>query len=542
MAELPEMIGKYKIVSLVAKGGMGAVYKAIHPSLRRYVILKKLTIRGNAAIIERFKREARILLDFKHSNIVHFFDYFKEGNSHYIVLEYIDGMSLDGLIKKRRFLSSPLALLIFLDACKALKYAHDNGVIHRDIKPANILISKKGTVKLADFGIAASENESDDGLTKEGMTLGTPSYMPPEQFENTRNVDKRADIYAMGIMLYEMVSGKRPYPGNFAADTILMIQKGKHLPVRRLNPDVSPLVARLIKKMIRPKPTKRYQDLAPVIRTIERQLQRYDTAAIKATLTDCINTDLKDEPQFKARTRKRHIIVPALLAALALAMGLYQAQKTAYLHQWFMPAAYGPVSIRVRIPKTLKESRDVFLAARLFLNDGEEIPELQKPAITFTLAPGDEADPYYSFVSGRLVLKPGEYRLKLLSEQRLIWESFEVLSWSQLKKDDLANPVLEYRFDNIQNRPLTVRAEATNAKTGQAISQPIQLLVLYNNRWRPLAEMSPENLRTGRVWRFRVEAAGYQSETFSLLVGNYQDELILRAALQPADHTAGTNK
>src|SRR5574344_1743568 len=126
------MIGKYKIVSLVAKGGMGAVYKAVHPSLRRYVIIKKLTIRGNASIIERFKREAQILLDCNDPHIVHLFDYFKEGNSHYIVLEFVDGMSLDVLLKKRRYLSGPLALHIFMDACKALKYAHDNGVIHRD--------------------------------------------------------------------------------------------------------------------------------------------------------------------------------------------------------------------------------------------------------------------------------------------------------------------------------------------------------------------------------------------------------------------------
>jgi len=542
MAELPEMIGKYKIVSLVAKGGMGAVYKAIHPTLRRYVILKKLTIRGNAAITERFKREARILLDFKHSNIVHFFDYFKEGNSHYIVLEYIDGMSLDGLIKKRRFLSSPLALLVFLDACKALKCAHDSGVIHRDIKPANILISKKGTVKLADFGIAASEDDGDDGLTKEGMTLGTPSYMPPEQFENTRNVDKRADIYAMGIMLYEMVTGKRPYPGNFAADTILMIQKGRHTPVQKLNPDVSPLVARLIKKMIRPKPTQRYQDLAPVIRTIERHLRRYDTDAIKATLTNCINSDQKDEPVFKARARKRHIVIPVAVGLLLLGIGSYQAHSLGYLHQWFRPSSYGPVSIRVRIPKTLKDSRDIILLARLFHNDSDDIPEVEKTAISFSLQPGDDADPYYSFISNQLVLKPGAYRLKLFSEQRLVWESFQALSWSQLKNRHLDSQVLEYRFDNIQNRPLSVRMEAKNAETGQPLETIPKLLVLHNSRWRSLDEMPADTLRTGRVWRFRVEANGYQPETFSLLVGNYQDELLIRAALQAVTAASSQNK
>src|SRR5512138_1929577 len=225
MAEKAEVeIGKYKIIGLLAKGGMGAVYKAKHPTLNRTVILKKLTVRGNPQFIERFKREAKIMMDFKHDNIVTVYDHFKEGNSYYIVLEYVDGFSLDELIKRERALPSVLAMYIFLEICEALKYAHDSGVIHRDIKPANVLISRSGQVKLVDFGIAAYEEEEERGeaLTAHGMTLGTPSYMPPEQFEDTKSVDKCADVYAMGVVLYEMVTGKKPFPGNFAPDTINM--------------------------------------------------------------------------------------------------------------------------------------------------------------------------------------------------------------------------------------------------------------------------------------------------------------------------------
>ena len=144
MAEkIPETIGKYKIMSLVAKGGMGAVYKAVHPSLKRLVIIKKLTIRNNATVKERFKREAQILLDMQSPYIVHLFDYFTEGQSHYIVEEFVDGLSLAQLLDKQVALGTELALLIFHDACLSLKFAHARGIVHRDIKPGNILISKQ---------------------------------------------------------------------------------------------------------------------------------------------------------------------------------------------------------------------------------------------------------------------------------------------------------------------------------------------------------------------------------------------------------------
>jgi serine/threonine-protein kinase len=106
MTELPEKIGKYKVLSLIARGGMGAVYKAVHPTLKREVVIKKLTLRGNASVRERFKREAKILLDLKNDHIVHMYDYFTEGSSHYIVLEFVDGMSLDVLLKKKKIFSN----------------------------------------------------------------------------------------------------------------------------------------------------------------------------------------------------------------------------------------------------------------------------------------------------------------------------------------------------------------------------------------------------------------------------------------------------
>ncbi|MBQ1794607.1 MAG: serine/threonine protein kinase [Treponema sp.] len=154
----PDVIGKYRIINQIAQGGMGAVFKAVHPSLRRDVIIKKLTLRtGNSSIRERFKREAQILMDLSSPYIVRMFDFFTEARNDYIVLEFVDGMSLDKLLEKQQSLSPQLALLIFLDACYGLKHAHSKGIVHRDIKPGNILISRRAEVKLSDFGIASGE-------------------------------------------------------------------------------------------------------------------------------------------------------------------------------------------------------------------------------------------------------------------------------------------------------------------------------------------------------------------------------------------------
>jgi serine/threonine protein kinase len=183
MAKIPDKIDKYPIEALVATGGMGAVYRGVHPTLERSVIIKKLTLRGDKSLAERFRREARILMDFRHDHIVDVFDHFTQGRSNYIVMEYVDGLSVKELLEHERYLDGAVAARILLYTARALAYAHRKGVIHRDIKPANILLSRDGDVKLADFGIASNPDAGDDTLTADGATLGTPAYMAPEQFE-----------------------------------------------------------------------------------------------------------------------------------------------------------------------------------------------------------------------------------------------------------------------------------------------------------------------------------------------------------------------
>jgi len=533
----PETIGKYKIQSLIAKGGMGAVYKALHPTLKRNVIIKKLTIRGNSAITERFKREAQILLDFNDPNIVHLFDYFKEGSSHYIVLEYVDGMSLDVLLKKRRYLSGALSLYVFLEACKALKYAHNHGVIHRDIKPGNILISRKGAVKLADFGIAAVEQTDDQDLTKEGVTLGTASYMPPEQFKNSKNVDKRADIYAMGVMLYEMVSGKRPFPGNFAPDTLLSIQKGRFTPIRKINPETPPVIARLIRKMIRPNPKRRYRNMSAVIRIVEKYLKRLPVETIREALAQCVTNQKYEEPVFKPRKKKRLVALSLTAAIVLLGTAGWYAWSQGFIYRTILAKSYGAVQFRIRFPETIKNPNDLYIRGALFVHDREEFPPATTQKIVFTNREDRSGPSGYRFESNTVYLEPGMYRAKITAEQRIYWHSFTLESLAERASRGTAVYPVEISFDRVIPQPLSVRTETFDAITNRMMTSATQYSVLRGNVWVPLQTLQSGELMTGQVLKFKAEQKGYYPEIFSLKIAPYQTELVLRANLIPLPGT-----
>jgi len=347
MSKNPKTIGKYKVESRIAQGGMGAVYLGTHPTLDRKVILKKLTLRGSSSIVERFKREARIMMDFKSDFIVDVYDHFKEGSSYYIVLEYIDGTSLDNLIKKYKRIPNNVALYIILGTAKALQYAHNKNVIHRDIKPANILISKTGHVKLVDFGIAVSQDE-EEGLTIEGTTLGTPSYMAPEQLANSKGVDNRADIYSLGVMFYEMVTGKKPFQGYVTAELIAAIQTGKCKRPRKLNPKITPFMQRLIIKMMKTKPRRRLQDLNGLIDKLNKKLKREKPAKLKEYLIALV----QDKDWKKFEIKRRFPIFRTLVKAtgiLIILVGLaFASVKTGIYQRVFAPKSSGTFSFNLQ--------------------------------------------------------------------------------------------------------------------------------------------------------------------------------------------------
>ena len=207
-----------EIVELIGHGGMGVVYKARQPKLDRFVALKLLphALAADPAFTERFNREARVLARLNHPNIVTVHDFGQSGGFFFLLMEFVDGVNLRQAMQASRF-TPQQALTLVPKVCEALQFAHDEGILHRDIKPENILLDSKGRVKIADFGIAKliGDRGTDVALTASGAAVGTLHYMAPEQLERPQEVDQRADIYSLGVVFYEMLTGELPL-GRFA--------------------------------------------------------------------------------------------------------------------------------------------------------------------------------------------------------------------------------------------------------------------------------------------------------------------------------------
>ena len=218
LAEVQRAFPQLEILECIGRGGMGIVYKANQAHLGRCVALKLLDpgLQSNPGFAERFAREARILGKLAHPNIVAIHDFGETDGYFWLMMEYVDGVNLRQAMQAGRF-SPAQALAIIPEICTALQFAHDQGVLHRDIKPENILLDATGHVKIVDFGIARlSGDKSDFSLTRTGSMLGTTAYSAPEQIENPQDVDHRADIYSLGVVFYEMLTGELPL-GRFAA-------------------------------------------------------------------------------------------------------------------------------------------------------------------------------------------------------------------------------------------------------------------------------------------------------------------------------------
>jgi len=259
-----ERIGNCRVIGEIGSGGMATVYKAIQEPLGRTVAIKALkpSIAMDSQFARRFEREAHFMASLQHENILNVHDFLKDGRSMYIVMEYVQGTDLYDLLDRVPMLPVDVAAIVTLQIARALDYAHFRGIIHRDIKPANIMIARDGQVKLMDFGIARDENLSD--LTETGTGLGTPSYMSPEQILGDK-LDFRSDIFSVGIVLYQMLTGRKPFVEDESRTVMQKIRLDRFVSPTRWNRDVPRQLERILTRCMEKMPSNRYPSTQALI-------------------------------------------------------------------------------------------------------------------------------------------------------------------------------------------------------------------------------------------------------------------------------------
>ncbi len=266
----PVILGDFLVSKKLGQGGMGAVFKAKQVSLDRDVALKVLArhLADDEKFVSRFAREAKVMAKLDHSNIIRCYSVGIENGLNYLAMEFVDGCSLQDLIDKNGKFSVGDALYITLRVADALNYAHELQMVHRDIKPDNVLVTKKGVVKVADLGLAKPIND-DLSMTASGVGAGTPHYMAPEQMRSAKTVDGRSDIYALGAMLYVMLTGKKPHDGETLVKLLEQKERGRFEPARKLSPNVPDKLDLMIDKMLAKSLTARYQTCAEVMNDLD---------------------------------------------------------------------------------------------------------------------------------------------------------------------------------------------------------------------------------------------------------------------------------
>jgi eukaryotic-like serine/threonine-protein kinase len=345
---------RYELNHLIARGGMAEVYRAHDRLLDRPVALKVLfsELSIDRSFVERFRREAQAAANLSHPNIVPVFDWGEDTGTYFIVMEFIDGRPLSSILKSSGPLSAERTADIGSHVAAALGYAHKHKVIHRDVKPGNVLITDEGQVKVTDFGIARALN-TEESLTQTGAVMGTATYFSPEQAEGI-GVDTRSDIYSLGVVLFEMVTGRPPFMGDTPVSVASKHVRDHPPAPRELNPSIPPTFEAIILKSMAKDPAHRYQTAeelrADLLRFNEGRsvLAMNDTtttvAALGATqaigavdgsdLTQAVaatgpskEEDLDDEGPNRTRT---YAIILAILIVLLLVAGYLLARNLGY--------------------------------------------------------------------------------------------------------------------------------------------------------------------------------------------------------------------
>jgi len=338
-------IGSYQVERELGKGGMGVVYVARQPDLDRRVVVKGLRrdFIDDPIASERFIREAQAASAIHHQNVVAVHDCFLVRGERFIALEFVDGVDLATAIAQAGRFPPRMASLVALEICRGLEEIHAQGIVHRDLKPSNVLLGRAGEVKIADFGIAIDGTAP--ALTQVGHAVGTPSYMSPEQLRGKR-ADARSDLFALGVVLYEMLTGQTPFEVGGERGLLDTIEAGHHRPVQQAAPATPRAMKKLIRRCLQPKPTRRPEDASELRRLLDRQLGAPAPAETRARIAGWLwdqgvfEIELDEEVESSATRaiarpdaprRRRPALLPWATAMLLAAAALGAAANTSWV-------------------------------------------------------------------------------------------------------------------------------------------------------------------------------------------------------------------
>ncbi|MFB0505867.1 MAG: serine/threonine protein kinase [Thermodesulfobacteriota bacterium] len=415
---MKKKVGNYQIFRELGKGGMSTVYLATQKSLGRRVAIKELlpSLKTDNEMVERFKREAKASASMAHEGIVNIFDFWLERGSYYLAMEYLEGKDVGEVIEATGAIPVEAAVTIASKAADALHYAHQRGIVHRDVKSGNIFITEKGEVKLTDFGIAYVPGKSP--LTQPGIAIGTPEYMAPEQIRGEK-ADPRSDIFSLGVVLYEMLTGRRPFGEDGDEEVIASVLSKKAKGPRKLTGGIPLRLHWLTMKCLQKKAQKRFQTMEDLKISLERFLPKKSedrTRAFSSFLEMVFPGEGVDgQKPVQFRRKKRISFGYGLMALIALisAFLIYRYHGTTDFSA-FLPkslkgkmALYtdknqGPSFIKLTVHPWAKVSIDgkyvdtTPIARPIRLNPGEHI-------LSFSHSK-------FKSKTMKIVLKPGETR------------------------------------------------------------------------------------------------------------------------------------